>query len=58
MQVASALVVSPACTETSNGYLGTSDGARDLNQHFHLTTQYSSAPGNRGPDWAQVLREA
>jgi glucoamylase len=44
MQVASALVALPAFTETSNGYLGTSDGARDLNQHFHLTTHYSSAP--------------
>ena len=40
MQVASALVVLPAFTETSNGYLGTSDGATDLNQHFHLTTHY------------------
>jgi glucoamylase len=44
MQVASALVASPAFTETSNGYLGTSDGATDLNQHFHLTAHYSSAP--------------
>ncbi len=44
MQVASALVASPAFTETSNGYLGTSDGAGDLNQHFRLTTRYSSAP--------------
>jgi glucoamylase len=44
MQVASALVASPAFTETSNGYLGTSDGARDLNQHFYLSAHYSSAP--------------
>jgi glucoamylase len=43
-QVASALVASPAFTETSNGYLGTSDGGADLTQHFHLTTHYSSAP--------------
>jgi len=44
MQVASALVASPAFTETSNGYLGTSDGGTDLSQHFHLTTHYSSSP--------------
>jgi glucoamylase len=44
MQVASAFVASPAFTETSNGYLGTSDGGTDLSQHFHLTTHYSSAP--------------
>src|SRR5271165_3913403 len=43
-QVASALVASPAFTETSNGYLGTSDGGTDLSQHFHLTTHYSSSP--------------
>jgi glucoamylase len=43
-QVASALVASPAFTETSNGYLGTSDGGADLSQHFHLTTHYSSSP--------------
>jgi glucoamylase len=44
MQVASALVASPAFTETSNGYLGTSDGGTDLSQHFQLTAHYSSAP--------------
>ena len=44
MQVASALVASPAFMETSNGYLGVSDGARDVSQRFHLTVQYSSAP--------------
>jgi glucoamylase len=44
MQVASALVASPAFTETSNGYLGTSDGGTDLSQHYQLTAQYSSAP--------------
>jgi glucoamylase len=43
-QVASALVASPAFTETSNGYLGTSDGGTDLSQHFHLNTHYSSSP--------------
>jgi glucoamylase len=43
-QVASALVTSPAFTETSNGYLGTSDGGTDLSQHFRLTTHYSSSP--------------
>jgi glucoamylase len=43
-RVASALAASPAFTETSNGYLGTSDGGTDLSQHFHLTTHYSSAP--------------
>jgi glucoamylase len=44
MQVASALVASPAFTETSNGYLGTSDGGTDLSQHYKLTAHYSSAP--------------
>ena len=44
MQVASALVASPAFTETSNGYLGTSDGGTDLSRHYQLTAQYSSAP--------------
>jgi glucoamylase len=43
MQVASGLVASPAFTETSNGYLGTSDGWTDLSQHYQLTAQYSSA---------------
>jgi glucoamylase len=44
IQVASALVASPAFTETSNGYLGTSDGGTDLSQHYKLTAHYSSAP--------------
>jgi glucoamylase len=44
MKVASALVASRAFTETSNGYLGTSDGATDLSQHYQLTAHYSSAP--------------
>jgi glucoamylase len=43
-QVASALVASPAFTETSNGYLGTSDGWTDLSQHYRLTVHDSSAP--------------
>jgi glucoamylase len=44
MQVASALVASPAFTETSNGYLGTSDGGTDLSQHYRLTAHHTSAP--------------
>ncbi len=44
MQFASALIASPAFTETSNGYLGTSDGVTDLSQNFCLTTHYSSSP--------------
>ena len=44
MQVATGLVASPAFSETSNGYLGTSDGGTDLSQHFQLTAHYSSAP--------------
>ncbi|MBV9488129.1 MAG: glucoamylase [Verrucomicrobia bacterium] len=44
MQVATALVASPAFTATSNGYLGTSDGWTDLSQHYQLTARYSSAP--------------
>jgi glucoamylase len=43
-KVASAFVASPAFTETSNGYLGTSDGWTDLRQHYHLTAHYDSAP--------------
>ena len=50
MQVASALAASPAFTETSNGYLGTSDGGTDLSQHFQLTAHYSRAERNRGAD--------
>ena len=44
MQVASALVAFPALTETSNGYLGTSDGWTDLSLHYQLTAHGSSAP--------------
>jgi glucoamylase len=44
MQVASALVAFPALTETSNGYLGTSDGWTELSQHYQLTAHGSSAP--------------
>ena len=43
-KVASAFVASPAFTETSNGYLGTSDGETDLSQHYQLTAHYASAP--------------
>jgi glucoamylase len=45
MEVASALAASPAFSETSNGYLGTSsDGGTDLSQNYHLTAHYDSAP--------------
>ena len=44
MQVASALVASPALTETSNGYLGSSDGWTQLSQHYQLTAHDCSAP--------------
>src|SRR3989440_6295757 len=40
---ASALVTSPALTETSNGYLGTSDGWTDISQHYRMEWHYSSA---------------
>jgi glucoamylase len=43
-QLASALVASPAFSETSNGYLGTSDGETDLSQHYRLTAHYDAAP--------------
>ncbi|MBV8377071.1 MAG: hypothetical protein JO279_08705, partial [Verrucomicrobia bacterium] len=43
-KVASAFVASPAFTETSNGYFGTSDGETDLSQHYQLTAHYASAP--------------
>jgi glucoamylase len=43
-KVASAFTASPAFTETSNGYLGTSDGWTDLSQNYHLTNHYASAP--------------
>lgn len=42
-QVASALVAAPDFTETANGYLGTTDGATDLGQHYQLTAHDSSA---------------
>ena len=42
-QVASALVASPAFTETANGYLNTNDGWTDLSQHYQLTAHNSSA---------------
>jgi glucoamylase len=44
MQVASGLISRPAFVETSNGYLGTSDGWADLSQHFHLAAHYIFAP--------------
>jgi len=44
-KVATALIAStPGFTDTSNGYLGTSDGWTDLSQHYRLTTNCSSAP--------------
>jgi glucoamylase len=43
-KVGSAFVALPAFTETSNGYLGTSDGWTDLKQNDHLTAHYTSAP--------------
>ncbi len=41
---ASALVTSPGLAETSNGYLGTSDGWTDIRQHYHMEWHYTSAP--------------
>jgi glucoamylase len=43
-QVVSALIAAPDFTETANGYLGTTDGATDLSQHYQLTTHNASAP--------------
>jgi glucoamylase len=43
-QVVSALVAAPDFTETANGYLGTTDGATDLSQHYRLTIHDTSAP--------------
>ena len=40
----SALVSSPAFTETSSGYLGTSDGWTDLSSHDAMDWNYTSAP--------------
>jgi glucoamylase len=42
-QVVSALMGAPDFTETANGYLGTTDGATDLTQHYQLTTHDDSA---------------
>jgi glucoamylase len=44
LQVVSALMAAPDFTETANGYLGTTDGATDLTQHYQLTTNDDSAP--------------
>jgi glucoamylase len=44
LQVVSALMAAPDFTETANGYLGTTDGATDLTQHYQLTTHDDSAP--------------
>ena len=44
LQVVSALMAAPDFTETANGYLGSTDGATDLIQHFQLTTHDDSAP--------------
>jgi glucoamylase len=41
---ASALIANPDFTETANGYLGTTDGATDLTQHYQLTSHDDSAP--------------
>ncbi len=41
---ASALVATPSLTETSNGYLGTSDGWTDISQHYRMEWHYRSAP--------------
>jgi glucoamylase len=43
MQVASALVAAPDFAETANGYLGTTDGGKDLALHYQLTTHDGSA---------------
>jgi glucoamylase len=44
-KMATALIAStPGFIETSNGYLGNSDGWTDLSQHYRLTADYSSAP--------------
>jgi glucoamylase len=45
--VASALGASPAFTRTSSGYLGTSDGSKELMQSFQLQSTYNrAADGN------------
>jgi glucoamylase len=40
---ASALMANPDFTETANGYLGTTDGATNLTQHYQLTSHDDSA---------------
>jgi glucoamylase len=44
LQVVSALMAAPDFTEKANGYLGSTDGATELTQHFQLTTHDDSAP--------------
>ncbi|MFL5659647.1 MAG: glycoside hydrolase family 15 protein [Ktedonobacteraceae bacterium] len=41
---ASALVTAPGLIETSNGYLGTSDGWTDISEHYQMEWHYQSAP--------------
>ena len=41
---ASALLTTPALIETSNGYLGASDGWTDISKHYRMLWHYSSAP--------------
>jgi glucoamylase len=43
-EAASALVASPAFTQTSSGYLGTSDGWTDLASDYRMDWAYDSAP--------------
>src|SRR4051812_39291663 len=42
--VASALVAQPAFTKVSNGYLGTSDGWKDVSSDNRMNWDYTSAP--------------
>ncbi len=42
--LASALVASTGFSQTSNGYLGTSDGWTDLREHGRMTWHYDAAP--------------
>jgi glucoamylase len=44
LQAVSALMADPDFTETANGYLGTTDGATDLTEHYQLTSHDKSAP--------------
>jgi glucoamylase len=41
---ASALITSPGLSQTSNGFLGTSDGWTDISEHHRMAWQYRSAP--------------